>query len=76
MSVTNSPKGVGEKKFLGKNVRVLCDGISKTDNTVYSGRTDGNKIVFFEGVPSDTGNFINVKIERTEAFALYGHKTI
>lgn len=61
-------------KFLGQTLRVLCDGISKTDSTVYSGRTDGNKIVFFNGVPADTGNFVNVKIEKTEAFALYGHK--
>jgi len=64
------------KKFDGQVLRVLCDGISKTDNTVYSGRTEGNKIVFFKGVPADTGNFVNIKIERTEAFALYGHKTI
>ena len=59
---------------MGHTLRVLCDGISKTDSTVYSGRTDGNKIVFFNGDPEDTGNFVNIKIERTEAFALYGHK--
>lgn len=62
------------RRLLGHTLRVLCDGISKTDSTVYSGRTDGNKIVFFNGDPEDTGNFVNIKIERTEAFALYGHK--
>ena len=35
---------------------------------------EGNKIVFFNGESSDIGQFINVKIERTEAFALYGQK--
>jgi len=64
------------KKLFGQTLRVLCDGISKNDSTVYSGRTDGNKIVFFNGDTEDTGNFVNIKIERTEAFALYGHKII
>lgn len=62
------------KKFFGRTVRVLCDGISKTDENIYSGRTDGNKIVFFDGSPEDTGRFVDIKIEKTEAFALYGTK--
>ncbi len=62
------------KKFENTVQKVLCDGISKTDMTMYSGRTDGNKIVFFKGEPEDTGEFINIKIERAEPFALYGTK--
>lgn len=60
--------------MVGKTVRVLCDGESKTNSETYSGRTEGNKIVFFEGEPEDKGNFVNVKIDRAEAFALYGEK--
>ena len=59
---------------VGKTLRVLCDGISKNNEKVYSGRTEGNKIVFFDGDESDTGKYINVKIDRAEAFALYGQK--
>ena len=62
------------EKYAGQVVSVLCDGPSKENNEVYSGRTEGNKIVFFNGESSDIGQFINVKIERTEAFALYGQK--
>ncbi len=62
------------KPMIDKTVRVLCDGESKTNSDVYSGRTEGNKIVFFEGKPSDIGKFVSVKIERAEAFALYGKK--
>lgn len=58
----------------GTTVRVLCDGISKTDREMYSGRTAGNKIVFFEGNENDTGNFVNVRIDRAEAFSLFGTK--
>ena len=56
----------------GKTLRVLCDGISKGNPEVYSGRTEGGKIVFFHGTPDMTGKFVNIHIERTEAFALWG----
>ncbi len=62
------------QREVGKTLRVLCDGISKNNDKVYSGRTEGNKIVFFDGKPSDTGKYLSVKIERAEAFALYGKK--
>ena len=58
--------------LVGKKLRVLCDGVSKGDSQVYSGRTEGNKIVFFDGNPAMIGQFINVKINKAEAFALWG----
>ena len=58
--------------LVGKTVRVLCDGESKNNSEAYSGRTESNKIVFFEGRPEDEHNYVWVKIERAEAFALYG----
>ena len=61
--------------MVDSTVRVLCDGESKNNAELYSGRTEGNKIVFFEGEPSMIGEFVNVKIERAEAFALYGTVT-
>ena len=60
--------------LLGKTLRVLCDGVSKNNPNLYSGRTEGNKITFFEGSPDDTGRFVNVSIDRADAFALYGKK--
>ena len=60
--------------LVGKVVRVLCDGESKTNSLLYSGRTEQSKIVFFEADKNDIGRFINVEIERAEAFALYGKK--
>ena len=56
----------------GKTVRVLCDGESKSNPEVYSGRTEGGKIVFFRGTPDMVGAFVNIRIQRTEAFALWG----
>ena len=60
--------------FVGKKVRVLCDGESKNNPELLSGRTEGNKIVFFKGENSDEGKYLNIKIDRAEAFALYGEK--
>ena len=60
------------RPMVGTTVRVLCDGESKGDSSVCSGRTAGNKIVFFEGTPDMTGSFVNVRIDRAEAFALWG----
>ena len=62
------------KPLVGKTVRVLCDGESKTNPDVYSGRTEQAKIVFFDGAEEDVGKFVNVKITKAEAFALYGDK--
>ena len=62
------------RKLEGQTVRVLCDGRSKNDNEMFTGRTDGNKIVFFDGVDSDEGKFLDILIERGETFALWGKK--
>ncbi|MBR4296040.1 MAG: tRNA (N6-isopentenyl adenosine(37)-C2)-methylthiotransferase MiaB [Clostridia bacterium] len=60
--------------LVGKTVKVLCDGVSKNNSELYSGRTEGNKIVFFSGEANDEGKYLDIKIDRAEAFALYGNK--
>ena len=70
-------KDIGQERndaLVGKTLRVLCDGVSKGNDALYSGRTDGNKIAFFEGSEEDIGKFVNVTVERADAFALYGKK--
>lgn len=62
------------KPLEGRILKVLCDGKSKNNENVYSGRTEGNKIVLFDGDESDVGRFIEIKITRAETFALYGEK--
>ncbi|MBQ8432662.1 MAG: tRNA (N6-isopentenyl adenosine(37)-C2)-methylthiotransferase MiaB [Clostridia bacterium] len=60
--------------LVGKPLRVLCDGVSKNNPALYSGRTEGNKIAFFEGAPEDTGKFVDFVADRADAFAFYGKK--
>ena len=58
--------------MVGKTIRVLCDGPSKNNPDIYSGREEGNKIVFFAATPEQVGKFVQVKIDRADAFALWG----
>ena len=74
LAVQNAISLAKNKPFENKVVRVLCDGISKTNDKVYSGRTEQSKIVFFDGCEADTGRFVNIRVTRAESFALYGEK--
>ena len=58
--------------LIGKVVRVLVDGKSKSNDNMYSSRTQGNKIVHFEFENDLTGTFTNVKITRADTFNLFG----
>ncbi len=58
--------------LVGRCVRVLCDGASKTDAAMLSGRTSENKIVFFPDDGTRQGEFVNIEIDRAAPFALYG----
>ena len=60
------------KKYEGKTVKVLCDGPSKNNSAMFSGRTEGGKIVLFEGNPAQIGKFVDVYIEKGDTFALNG----
>ena len=59
----------------GAVVRVLCDGPSKSDPDVQSGRTEGGKIVFFRAARDMTSEFARVRIQKTEPFAFFGELT-
>lgn len=72
LSVQNEISLASNKLLEGKILRVLCDGESKNDSTVINGRTEGGKIVFFDGDSSLKGQFLNIEIERGDTFALYG----
>ena len=54
------------KPMEGRIIKVLCDGPSKNNENVYSGRSEGNKIVLFDGDESDIGKFLSIKITRAE----------
>ena len=60
------------QRYVGKTVRVLCEGRSKNNPDKFTGRDTGLKIVLFDGDDSMTGKFVDIKISEAHAFALYG----
>ena len=57
--------------FSGKTVEVLAEGKSKGK---WQGRTRGDKLVFFTDDTDITGQLVEVKIEKTSAWALQGSR--
>lgn len=72
LAVQNAISLEKNQPLQGKTLRVLCDGVSKNNDAVYQGRTEGGKIVFFDASPEQEGRFLSVNIERADTFALYG----
>lgn len=60
------------KKYEGRTVTVLVDGLSKKNENVYAGYTDTQKLVNFTGENIKAGEFVDVYIERAKTFSLDG----
>lgn len=62
------------KAFVGKKVKVLVEGLSKTDPAKVSGRTDLNKLVNFPGTTDLIGKIVEVTIVEAKSFSLEGKR--
>ena len=59
--------------LVGTRQQVLCEGPSKTNAARLTGRTSHNKIVIFDGDPARlTGQLLDIHIEESTGFTLYG----
>ena len=50
----------------------MVEGTSKTDQSFLTGRTDGGKVVNFEGDLSLMGTFVDVEITEAKTWSLQG----
>jgi tRNA-2-methylthio-N6-dimethylallyladenosine synthase len=57
-------------------VQILVEGPSKRNEARMTGRTRCNKIVVFDGGERHRGQLLDVEIERTGSFTLYGNPAI
>jgi tRNA-2-methylthio-N6-dimethylallyladenosine synthase len=60
------------KKYLGKTVPVLIEGINEKDDTKVFGYTDTMKLVNVEGCLDKIGKIIDVEITDAKSFSLDG----
>jgi len=59
-------------KMLGQVVEVLVEGLSKTNEKMYTGRTRTNKIVNFQGNEEMVGKMVRIKIDKVQTWSLEG----
>ena len=76
LGVLNEIVARKNEQLVGKNVQVLCEGVSKTNEQRLSGRTPQNKIVVFEGSRRHHGQLLDVRVTRSSGFTLYGDAAI
>ncbi|MGL5575610.1 MAG: tRNA (N6-isopentenyl adenosine(37)-C2)-methylthiotransferase MiaB, partial [Sarcina sp.] len=60
------------QSYLHEEVEILVEDISKNNDENLSGRTREGKLVNFKGDKSLIGKLVNVKIEDTKSFSLFG----
>ncbi|MCI9598234.1 MAG: tRNA (N6-isopentenyl adenosine(37)-C2)-methylthiotransferase MiaB [Firmicutes bacterium] len=57
---------------VGRVEQVLVEGISKNNSLTYTGRTEGFKLINFQGNPDLVGKIIPVKVTEGKTFSLEG----
>ena len=61
------------EQLVGRTLSVMVEGISKQNNSMMSGRTDGNKIVIFPLQKSARpGDLLDIEIRTAHTWNLYG----
>ena len=72
LEVQNARSAALHAAYVGKTVRVLCDGESDDADYPIAARTDGNRLVRLKGDASLIGRFVDVQITKSNTWALYG----
>lgn len=72
IQLQNSRTKKESTRYLNETVKVLVDGPSRKNKEMLSGRTSTHKIVLFKGDKELIGKFVNIKINETKTWTLYG----
>jgi tRNA-2-methylthio-N6-dimethylallyladenosine synthase len=72
LAVVNESVRRAHERLVGREVEILCEGLSRTNAARLTGRTRTNKVVVFEGDDDHVGEIFDVRIARANGFSLYG----
>ena len=73
MELQNSISLEINQQLTGKTVEVMVEGPSQTDDTVWTGRTDTNKLVLWQYTGKEKpGDLVKVKIQQAQTWILKG----
>ncbi len=76
LTLINEIAAAKYEKFVGHKTEILVEGPSKKNPARMAGRTRCNKIVLFDGGERHRGQIMDLKIQRTGSFTLYGDPAI
>ncbi len=72
LAVVDASARRANERLVGRGVEILCEGPSRTNPARLMGRTRTNKIVVFEGKPEHVGALLEINIQQSNGFSLYG----
>ena len=72
LALQNSISDERNSRFVGRTMRILAEGESKTDTEMLTGRGDCVRPIHFKAPKSLIGEFVDVKITGAETFCLHG----
>ncbi|HWM25503.1 MAG TPA: tRNA (N6-isopentenyl adenosine(37)-C2)-methylthiotransferase MiaB [Chthoniobacterales bacterium] len=72
LAVVDASARRANERLVGRGVEILCEGPSRTNPARLMGRTRTNKIVVFEGKPEHVGALLEIDIQQSNGFSLYG----
>lgn len=75
LNVQNEISKRKNDKYLGKTEKVLVEGRSKNNPDTLTGRTEGGKVVNFNGPIDCIGKMVDVKITKCQTWSLFGEVT-
>lgn len=72
VDIINEGSAVKNAQYVGRVEKVLVEGISKKNDDTLTGRTEGFKLVDFEGDRGLIGSIVDVEITQGKTFSLTG----
>ena len=76
LNVINDLAARKYERYVGRQVQILVEGVSRRNASRFEGRTGCNKIVVFPGSERHRGQLLDLRIERVGHYTLYGDPAI
>ncbi|MCD6051739.1 MAG: tRNA ((37)-C2)-methylthiotransferase MiaB [Verrucomicrobia bacterium] len=76
LNLVNEIGAARYQEYVGRTEQILVLGPSRRNAATLEGRTRNNRIVIFEGDQRHIGQLMDVRIERSGLFTLYGNPAI
>ena len=72
LKLQNAISDEKNERFVGRTMRILAEGESKTDPDMLTGRGDCVRPIHFRAPKEKIGSFVDVKITGAETFCMHG----